>query len=279
VYLNLAGFLVYATFAIFNPFLACTSDSIRGDNYVVVGISHTINGLMTSISYLMFMIMTLLMFAMAAIVPKIFKGLVVREVSILLGAISLVFMLIIHCFRLEVFASGGTTGARAGMGIAMVSLILLSIYVFYELYLAIDRFFVSNLKKGLVMSITLYTLFHYTLFLMLQFWIGFYSMAVTAAYIVAAFVCIGLGLYMRSTFTRRFAIILAGLSIIKLFIIDTLFLDLEQMFLIINYFIFGIVFLGMSLLYHFFYRRFSKFDPKDKKEESEIKIETDKKED
>jgi uncharacterized membrane protein len=88
-----------------------------------------------------------------------------------------------------------------------------------------------------------------------QYRLALTNIAFSAAYIAAAFVCIAIGLWRRSAATRRFALALSVIAIAKLFLIDSFKLTLG--YRVAGYFIFGIVLIGMSLLYQVFYKKFA----------------------
>jgi len=239
VYLNACGFLLYCVFQIFY--------SIRGE-----ALSQNNN-----IRFFMFISMLVSLFFMGVALPKWFKAKGVCGASIGVSLVSLMFMFVVMCFRLPVFNSG-EIGSQVGMGIAVTATVLVSMYVFYDLYIRCCEMEGGKGKKSVVIALAGYFLFWYSFILMWQFRIHFSSIAITIAYIVVAFVCIGLGLYMRSASTRRFALVVAGIAIVKLFVIDILALNISTIAQVILFISFGVAFLGMGFLYQVFYKRFAK---------------------
>ena len=246
-FINATGFLVYSVFQIFH---ATALEQISYNS---------------SMRFIMFMFMLSMLFFMGVVAPKLFKAKSVYNVGIGISIVSLVFMLVIFSFRLSVF-DGGEVGARVGMGFATAGTALVSLYIFYDLFIRLSELSDGTGKKLVIIASSCYFLFWYTFLLMHQYGVAFSSISITVAYIVVAFVCIGLGLYMRSAYTRRFALVVAMLAILKLFIIDIWALDIDMIFQIISFVAFGIMFLGMGFLYQIFYKRFAKLDEeKDKK--------------
>ncbi len=234
VYLNAAGFLIFLIFKIFDW---SASGSI---------------GAAGNIQYLMLALMVAVLFVFAAVVPKAFKAYSVRLASLAAAATGLAFLLVINSIRLPAFGETGTTAAAVAAGFMSGIITVASVYVFFDLYIKAAGLRRSN-SAGVMIAVTLYSLFCFTHVLLVQYRLNFTNVAFSIAYILAAFVCVALGLYRHNTMTRRFALILAAVASAKLFIIDTIALQL--LYRIIGYFVFGIILIGMSFLYQMFYKR------------------------
>lgn len=239
VYLNAAGFMLYAIWKIFNA-AAPQFIGVTGNN-----------------QYLMFSLMILTLFAFAVFVPKLFQSYLVHRTSLVVSVAAFIFLIVANSMRLPAFGIDGNTCERVAAVFLTALTTLASGYAFYDLFIniaaLIDR---RNLRAGLLVAFTSYFLFWFTHLFLVQYRLSFTNLTFSIVYIVAAAACLALGLYFRSAMTRRFALVIAGAAIFKLFVIDTF--GLELVYRIVCYFVFGAVLIGMSFLYQLFYKKFAK---------------------
>lgn len=136
--------------------------------------------------------------------------------------------------------------------LTLVLLIALSCGAVLALY-DLLRGFGRTTHERLVLLTALYALTLVLQILMVQARFGFRSMAVSFVLIAWAVGFILYGFIGRHAVLRRFGLALSLLSISKLFLLDLYFLPEGQK--VISYFVFSIVFIGISFTYQYFARR------------------------
>ena len=257
VYVNTAGFLVYALWKLFD--VAAHEQISSAGN----------------IQYLMFSLMILTLFSFAVFVPKLFKTFAVYRTSFIISAVALIFLLVVNSVPLPAFAADGTAGQKVAASFLIVITNLAAGYAFYDFFVNIASLVErKNLRAGILVALASYFLFWFTHLCLVQFRLEFTNLVFGLVFMAVSLACLALGLYFRSAFTRRFSLIVAGVAIFKLFVIDSFGLALE--YRIICYFVFGAVLIGMSFLYQLFYKKFSKTETPDiaaEPPEEEIKAE------
>lgn len=249
-YLNVTGFSIYLIYKIFDyavPELIRTPGNVR---------------------YAMLVLMAAAMFAFAVFVPKAFKAVIARNVSVGLSVFSLLFLLIVNVVnRLPAFDSGGQVGEAVSATFLTAGIVIFSLYVFYDLVIKFYNLSKNRSHNWVIVSMATYFLFWFTFILMWHYRLEFINVAISIVYILTALACLAFGLYRRNSVTRRFALLLTGLAIAKIFVIDTW--NLELKYRIINYLVFGTVLIGMSFLYQLYYKKIGKKDESTESRESE----------
>jgi hypothetical protein len=252
VYVNLAAFLCYALWKIFD---ASAGGEVVGQN--------------GNLRFLLFALMISVIAAMAVVVPKTLKLLSIRRASFALHIAAFIFLIVVNSIPLPAFREnvlqskltalafgGNSVGERTAAAFMLVLLTGGMGYVFYDLYVSVAALVkTKNLRAGLILALSSYFLLWFTHLMLVQFRLKFTNLAFGLVYMAVALTCLILGLYLKSAMTRRFALSVAGAAIFKLFVIDSF--GLELVYRIVCYFVFGAVLIGMSFLYQLFYKKFA----------------------
>ena len=236
VYLNTAAFLLYIVQMIFSYAAPLT--------FLTTG---------TTLTHLMLICMIMILFVFATLIPRVFRTVSVHYASIVLAIVSLIFVIVVNWIRLPAFGEYGSIGARVAAVFILGGVSLVSVYVFYDLYAKIAEKVRFVSESAIIIAMTIYFLFHYTQLMLWQFRVPFTSIILSIVYIVTALAALAFGLWKRNRVTRRFALVLAVLALIKIFLVDTWHLDL--IFQVINYVVFGVILIAMSFLYQIFYKK------------------------
>ena len=238
-YLNAAGFLSYLIYKIFDFSAARLIQAVGTTQYA------------------MFALILIVLFVFATVVPKLFQAYAVRLASLGVAGFSLLFLVAFNATsRLPTFGLNGDIGGKIGASLLIAATVIFSMYVFYDLVIKIANLAKTQSQSWVFMISALYFLFWFTFVFLWQYRLAFTNLFVSIIYILTALLCVALGLYFRNVLTRRFALVLTGFSIFKIFVIDTMALDTISR--IVNFFVFGVVLIGMSFLYQLFYKKFNK---------------------
>ncbi|MCL2177012.1 MAG: DUF2339 domain-containing protein [Firmicutes bacterium] len=228
VYLNALAFFAYLTFFIF-------------DGTAIHSNSHT-NTLLRAA------IINALILVFASVVPRLFRVRYVYVASIFVGVLGALWLFVFGYFNWR----GNLTNAFDIQVVASVTLFVLIATACFVVYDTIKKATVldRNLSNAVFIMPIIFVGVTLTQLFMVQYNLSFSSIVFTITYILLAAVGIFLGLYKHCVATRHFALGLTIAATLKLFVIDTLALDL--VYRVVGYLVCGGALIAMSYIYQRF---------------------------
>ncbi|MCL2720846.1 MAG: DUF2339 domain-containing protein [Treponema sp.] len=186
---------------------------------------------------------------------KILGELGIKILSIALYGTGIILLFILNGYRTPVFTF---SGVKPSLGIIITGTIILLILGVLSVLAIRDamKIIILRQKKGiewLPLVVSGYFIVLLSHNLVMQFNLNFTSAVISIIYVLTALAWIVYGFMKRFAFIRRFGLVLAVFSVMKLFIVDLY--GLTQGYRIITYFTLGFTLVAISFVYQYFSKK------------------------